>query len=784
MFTDTDTMTPAVLDYLTDFNDRSDNGWIRGRAGKDLFLGGYTAMHLTQGINGFSGVIYQRTLFLEIGAEYQFSMIARNYFFGAQDIMPKFRLSVESDLNTKTFTLPRNLEWHTITGTFTASKHSNLFRVYSDEDSGAGNDYYLDDIHVKQLTRGTPWAPVIHSLEQTAVPTVARGATATIDFRLNSNDLPDYPGARLEFKTANNLKLVSMSNALPGTTFSMSPDQSIGTVTVTPKNLVPWPTNRTVTVQIPASAIPNSEVTLGRITYFNSSNQPQATVDLNVRIAQTTVTSISQLWVPDVEPGGPVNISLTMNANRVPDFIGARLEALAANGSKLVSMSSPAQGTELIVSPDGRKCTVTVTSENALAWPYALTVDFESTPEATPGTEVTLATVTYFDRLNIPGPSVTLKAGMAGTIVSDLRQTVPTVNQFAAALINFVMDTNGGVDYPGARLEATSLGGLINHMSSSPPAVTFLSSPDNLKGAVTITSNNNQPWQRERTISVQLRTFVSPGSELDVCTLTYFDRLNTPGVSRVFKVKMADAVSSIHTTPMPIAQPGSSATFTYSLETNGDDVQNARIELNVDDEATITHMLSIPSRELVDISPAGTTGTLTVAPHTQSPWGKTYTVSVDIPPAAVIGRELTVGSLTYFNNNGSPGASSPLKVLITEQAPVESKFSFGAKWKDFESDSWVYSYTLTLKATQADVQQWKTSFTQLPFGTRLFTSTWAAIVHDGSQGLMEFRRPSGPSYSLPKGQELHIALQLIYPKEAGEQKRFETLWDLVAYELK
>jgi hypothetical protein len=112
---------------------------------------------------------------------------------------------------------------------------------------------------------------------------------------------------------------------------------------------------------------------------------------------------------------------------------------------------------------------------------------------------------------------------------------------------------------------------------------------------------------------------------------------------------------------------------------------------------------------------------------------------------------------------------------------IDTRFEFKAKWLDIESQSWVYSYDIVLKATRHTVSSWKLSFSDLPLGTKIHSELWAEVTHDGSEGVVELVTPGDDKYVLEPGKELPISIQLRYPSAVGQKPELEVLRYLVAY---
>ncbi len=245
---------------------------------------------------------------------------------------------------------------------------------------------------------------------------------------------------------------------------------------------------------------------------------------------------------------------------------------------------------------------------------------------------------------------------------------------------------------------------------------------------------------------------------------------------------VAKSVISITQDAIPDVLPGSTRTINFTMDTNGTEPAGARLEALMVDDVKVTHMTNYPPAKLL-INDAGTMATVISSSDIPTEWTKNRTITVVMPESVSTEGCVTIGSLTHFNADDVRGLSTPLKVQFSgvPELPVEVRFMFKAKWQDWESKGWLYSYDIFVRSTVNDIRKWKISFSNLPTDTQV-GETWAQVNHDGQQGVVELQTPDG-GYMLEVGKELPISIQLLYPATAGAQEQFETLWNLGGYDL-
>ncbi|WP_460134949.1 carbohydrate binding domain-containing protein [Pseudomonas sp. S1_E04] len=144
--------------HLTNFDNRDWGGWTRGSGApdsRDLSLepqagGGYALKNYTYSASNIGPIVYRTFSDLENGHTYQFSVRVRR--FNNANPTPKLSLRKNSVQKTDIKELD-DLNWHTLSFTFTATLDPVLLEVYSHELDArrTGNDYLMDDFTVKEI---------------------------------------------------------------------------------------------------------------------------------------------------------------------------------------------------------------------------------------------------------------------------------------------------------------------------------------------------------------------------------------------------------------------------------------------------------------------------------------------------------------------------------------------------------------------------------------------------------------------------------------------------------
>lgn len=144
----------TLIQDITDFNDRTFNGWERGPAANERDL----SIRLAQGspsdyvlynntfTNSSAGVLLKKTFpNLKVGATYQFRISAQRA--NQQYDAPILRLSTSQEEASPAVTL--SVQWVDLSLSFTARTKTIELRINSDQPSGLGNDYEIDNITLR-----------------------------------------------------------------------------------------------------------------------------------------------------------------------------------------------------------------------------------------------------------------------------------------------------------------------------------------------------------------------------------------------------------------------------------------------------------------------------------------------------------------------------------------------------------------------------------------------------------------------------------------------------------
>lgn len=126
-----------------------------------------------------------------------------------------------------------------------------------------------------------------------------------------------------------------------------------------------------------------------------------------------------------------------------------------------------------------------------------------------------------------------------------------------------------------------------------------------------------------------------------------------------------------------------------------------------------------------------------------------------------------------WNDQPQSALAAPfLGNLIVEQ-------QFLSKWQDWETQKWIYSYRITVRAAETRVVKWALGFGDLPEGTSLykgFTDVfWGQISRDGTEGSVLLASPAGGGHTIDPGTDLLIDIQVLYPKEDPAQEHLTSL---------
>ncbi|NWB74700.1 hypothetical protein HX805_19740 [Pseudomonas sp. G5001] len=146
---------------LTDFNDQTLGLWTVGSGAPDArdisieYMGtgpdgkpDYAVRNFTFTNNSFGPILQRRFLDLESGFTYRFSVRVRRY--SVAFATPKLSLRKDSIQQTPVEELV-DLNWHTLSFTFTPTIAPVLLEIYSHEGATSGNDWYMDDFLVEGI---------------------------------------------------------------------------------------------------------------------------------------------------------------------------------------------------------------------------------------------------------------------------------------------------------------------------------------------------------------------------------------------------------------------------------------------------------------------------------------------------------------------------------------------------------------------------------------------------------------------------------------------------------
>ncbi|OEJ57328.1 hypothetical protein BGM19_04410 [Streptomyces agglomeratus] len=101
-------------------------------------------------------------------------------------------------------------------------------------------------------------------------------------------------------------------------------------------------------------------------------------------------------------------------------------------------------------------------------------------------------------------------------------------------------------------------------------------------------------------------------------------------------------------------------------------------------------------------------------------------------------------------------------------------------WQDWETQKYIYPFSITLSAGETDVKRWRVGFGQLPSGTVLFkdfvNSFWGVITEDGSHGAVLLGSPAKGRYIVPARNSLNIDIQVLFPAKDETNKKLYGLF--------
>ncbi|MFG2969133.1 MULTISPECIES: peptidase inhibitor family I36 protein [unclassified Streptomyces] len=146
-------------------------------------------------------------------------------------------------------------------------------------------------------------------------------------------------------------------------------------------------------------------------------------------------------------------------------------------------------------------------------------------------------------------------------------------------------------------------------------------------------------------------------------------------------------------------------------------------------------------------------------------------------------RGTVITDLTRIAMAGSPNGTWNDQAQSAKAAPFKGNLTiqqeFLAKWQDWESQKWIYSYKLTISAADTRVEKWALGFGDLPEGTSLskeFTDNfWGEIIEDGTEGSVLLASPSDGGHTIDPGADLRIDIQVLYLDEDPSHQHLKGL---------
>ncbi|MEU7096449.1 peptidase inhibitor family I36 protein [Kitasatospora aureofaciens] len=129
------------------------------------------------------------------------------------------------------------------------------------------------------------------------------------------------------------------------------------------------------------------------------------------------------------------------------------------------------------------------------------------------------------------------------------------------------------------------------------------------------------------------------------------------------------------------------------------------------------------------------------------------------------------------NGSWNDQAQSALAAPFLGNLVVEQECK--GKWQDWESQKWIYSYRITVRAEETRVVKWALGFGDLPEGTILykgFTDVfWGQVLSDGTDGSVLLASPEGGGHTIDPGTDLLIDIQVLYPNEDRAHEHLTSL---------
>ncbi|CAI8959900.1 BIG2 domain-containing protein [Pseudomonas serboccidentalis] len=141
---------------VTNFYNGNFNGWTLGEGGRSYRLVGTPPNLLfwistPLKINNW-GIILSKRFDLVVGAQYEFLCDVYNTAINSYDVNPSLSLGVSYMLETPHREIPKLSDWILLRGVFTATDGSAVFHIHNLQSGDIGNDFFLHNLTVRQLT--------------------------------------------------------------------------------------------------------------------------------------------------------------------------------------------------------------------------------------------------------------------------------------------------------------------------------------------------------------------------------------------------------------------------------------------------------------------------------------------------------------------------------------------------------------------------------------------------------------------------------------------------------
>ena len=143
------------IDELTDFNDESLGGWVKGSAGREIQFTSdespdsyYLFNNTSENSDNHSGVVLEKTFSVIPGQKYEFIIEAKKENQGSPN-SPRLVLKI-GDSSSQIYTVD-NMNWTTYSFTATATSNTMTVSLLNLEAKWNGNDFSMDNFRVRSL---------------------------------------------------------------------------------------------------------------------------------------------------------------------------------------------------------------------------------------------------------------------------------------------------------------------------------------------------------------------------------------------------------------------------------------------------------------------------------------------------------------------------------------------------------------------------------------------------------------------------------------------------------